>query len=63
METRELGRNGLVVSALGLGCMGMSEFYGERNDEELLRRFITRSRWESTFWIRLTCMASGITRN
>jgi aryl-alcohol dehydrogenase-like predicted oxidoreductase len=34
METRELGRGGLRVSALGLGCMGMSEFYGERNDEE-----------------------------
>jgi aryl-alcohol dehydrogenase-like predicted oxidoreductase len=34
METRELGRSGLNVSALGLGCMGMSEFYGERNDEE-----------------------------
>src|SRR5215210_2390951 len=34
METRELGRSGLRVSALGLGCMGMSEFYGERNDEE-----------------------------
>lgn len=34
METRELGRSGLSVSALGLGCMGMSEFYGERNDEE-----------------------------
>lgn len=34
METRELGRGGLVVSALGLGCMGMSEFYGDRNDEE-----------------------------
>src|SRR5438046_2886478 len=34
METRGLGRNGLTVSALGLGCMGMSEFYGERNDEE-----------------------------
>jgi aryl-alcohol dehydrogenase-like predicted oxidoreductase len=34
METRELGRSGLTVSALGLGCMGMSEFYGERNDEE-----------------------------
>src|ERR687885_2193779 len=34
METRELGGAGLRVSALGLGCMGMSEFYGERNDEE-----------------------------
>lgn len=34
MDTRELGRSGLNVSALGLGCMGMSEFYGERNDEE-----------------------------
>jgi len=34
MEIRELGRSGLKVCALGLGCMGMSEFYGGRNDEE-----------------------------
>jgi aryl-alcohol dehydrogenase-like predicted oxidoreductase len=34
MLTRELGESGLSVSALGLGCMGMSEFYGDRNDEE-----------------------------
>src|SRR6201993_5528249 len=34
METRELGRSGLTVSALGLGCMGMSEFYSGFDDNE-----------------------------
>jgi len=34
MQQRTLGRDGLTVSAMGLGCMGMSEFYGETNDDE-----------------------------
>jgi aryl-alcohol dehydrogenase-like predicted oxidoreductase len=33
---RRLGRSGLYVSALGLGCMGMSEFYGAADETQSL---------------------------
>ena len=36
MKTRKLGQNGLVVSAMGLGCMGMSEFYAGRDEQEAI---------------------------
>jgi len=36
MKTRELGKSGLMVSAMGLGCMGMSEFYGAGDETESL---------------------------
>src|SRR5712691_10825387 len=37
MQTRELGRSGLTVGAIGLGCMGMSQSYGQPDDEESVR--------------------------
>jgi aryl-alcohol dehydrogenase-like predicted oxidoreductase len=36
VKTRALGNQGLVVSELGLGCMGMSEFYGDRDEQEAI---------------------------
>ncbi len=42
MRQRQLGKNGPKVSALGLGCMGMSGFYGE-TDEPLAMRVIQRA--------------------
>jgi aryl-alcohol dehydrogenase-like predicted oxidoreductase len=41
MQRRSLGRTGITVSAIGLGCMGMSEFYGPGNDQQSLETLAT----------------------
>ncbi|HEX8550048.1 MAG TPA: aldo/keto reductase [Abditibacteriaceae bacterium] len=48
MKTRFLGE--LEVSALGLGCMGMSDFYGDRDDEESVRTLDRAFDLGCTFW-------------
>src|SRR5665647_526252 len=37
MKIKSLGSQGLQASAIGLGCMGMSEFYGESSDTESIK--------------------------
>jgi len=50
MKTKKLGSQGLIASDLGLGCMGMSEFYGARNDDESLKTLHRALELGITFW-------------
>ena len=50
METKRLGSQGLFASEIGLGCMGMSEFYGTRNDHESLNVLHHAIQLGITFW-------------
>ncbi|MBU2510729.1 aldo/keto reductase [bacterium] len=50
MDTRILGRQGLEVSAIGLGCMGMSDFYGHKRPEDVDATFLAAIEQGVTFW-------------
>jgi aryl-alcohol dehydrogenase-like predicted oxidoreductase len=50
MHIRKLGSQGLTASQLGLGCMGMSEFYGIRNDEESIKTLHRSLELGINFW-------------
>jgi aryl-alcohol dehydrogenase-like predicted oxidoreductase len=61
MEQRKLGKSGLTVSALGLGCMGMSEWYGTRDEGESLATLALALDRGLNFWD--TADAYGIGKN
>lgn len=50
MDTRILGQQGLEVSAIGLGCMGMSDFYGHKRPEDVDATFLAAIAQGVTFW-------------
>ena len=50
MEQRKIGNYGLVASQLGLGCMGMSEFYGDADEAESLRTLHRSLELGINFW-------------
>lgn len=50
MKHRKLGSQGLEVSSIGLGCMGMSEFYGHRDEQESLQTLSSAYELGVRFW-------------
>ncbi len=49
MNFRKLGKQGPSVSAIGLGCMGMSEFYGSTNEDQSIRTIHQALDWGINF--------------
>ena len=61
MEKRPMGKQGIIASQLGLGCMGMSEFYGVANDEHSLLLLAEALELGVNFWD--TADMYGVGRN
>lgn len=60
MQTRRLGRNGPELSEVGLGCMGMSAFYGGRDGEESVRTLHRAAELGVTFFDTADAYANGL---
>lgn len=59
MEKKEFANTGVMLSAIGLGCMGMSTSYGERNDEESLKTLQRSLELGINFWDTSDIYANG----